>query len=554
MQGGQGAAWLRSLRSLFGRQRIAVRLIKYFGLTLLVSAGVMTLLFSHFFEENYVGRTQLQMYRRALQIADFVKLDNLRPVKEADSWQQLDARQQFMRKVAALTDEDIWIVTADGRVEMYGHIPPPVEERDKVREAAGRMGQGLQEEMDFVQSEWTRRARRKQFGFAPTEFRNTTIDRLPENVRDIAQAGLRGETIMTERENDRSWDVVSYVTAPVASSDGKTAGVVILRQPVFGYRRALHDMELIYAFCLLVAIILSFAVSVALALKFSRPLQRMRNVTAQMTTGDFHVRSGIKRDDEIGELAQSLDHMAEMLEKVQQEREHMEQSRKVFISNISHELRTPVTVVRGSLEALRDKIVTDPEEVARYYESMYNEVLFQQRLINDLLELSRLQNPEFSIDKKPLNFVTVLQEAVRNARHLGRSKQIRVTSEFDRELYRMSGDYGRLVQMLLVFLDNSVKFSPEGGSIEVALQGRNVTITDHGSGISKEDMKHIFERFYHSLDAANKNGTGLGLTIAHSICDRHGIQCSVTSEEGKGTTVTLTLPEPEADESGETQA
>ncbi|MGI6263340.1 MAG: ATP-binding protein [Succiniclasticum sp.] len=551
MQSGRGTAWIRSLRSLFGRQRIAARLIKYFGLALLVSAGVMTLLFSHFFEENYVGRTQLQMYRRALQIADFVKMDNLRPVKEGNTWQQLDSRQQFMRKVAALTDEDIWIVMADGRVEMYGHIPPPAEERNKVRKAAGRMGQGLQEEMDFVQSQW---ARRRPLGFTPTEFRNTTIDKLPENVRDIAQAGLRGETIMTERENDRSWDVVSYVTAPVTLSDGRTAGVVILRQPVFGYRRALHDMELIYAFCLVVAIALAFAVSVALALKFSRPLHRMRNVTVQMATGNFHVRSGIHRNDEIGELAQSLDHMAEMLEKAKREREHMEQSRKIFISNISHELRTPVTVVRGSLEALRDKVVTDPDEVARYYESMYNEVLFQQRLINDLLELSRLQNPEFSIDKQPLNFVTVLQEAVRNARHLGRLKQIKVTAEFDRELYRMSGDYGRLVQMLLVFLDNSVKFSPEGGSIEVTLQGRTVTITDHGSGISKEDMEHIFERFYHSLDAANKNGTGLGLTIARSICERHNIHVGVTSEEGKGTTVTLTLPEPEADGSGDTRA
>ena len=545
---GQRPSW----RDFMGRQRMAARLVKYFGLALLVFAGVMTLLFSHFFEENYVGRTRLQMYRRALQVAEFVRQDGLRPPRAAeDDGQRQDFRQRLLREMAALTDEDIWIVAADGRVEMYGHTRPPREEREKMRAAAGRLGRDLRTETEFLQKEWERRGAAM---FPPLEYRNMPLDTLPETAQEIVRKGLRGEVVMTEREMGHSPDVISYVTAPVLGSDGSVAGVVVLRQPVFGLRQALYHIARIYVFCLFVAIVLALAVSVALSLKFSKPLQRLKEVTGQVAAGNFQIRTEIRRGDEIGELARSLDHMTEMLAKVQREREHMEQSRKVFISNITHELRTPVTVVRGSLEALRDKIVTEPAEVARYYDTMYREVLFQQRLINDLLELSRLQNPEFSIAKQPLNFVAVLQEAVRNARHLGRSQQVEVTISTDRDVYRLSGDYGRLVQMLLVFLDNAIKFSTGPASVEVVLRGRRVTITDHGAGMTEEELRHIFERFYRSWDARNKNGSGLGLTIARNICERHGIDCRVDSQKGQGTTVTLYLPDPEPVDCGDGEA
>ena len=202
-------------------------------------------------------------------------------------------------------------------------------------------------------------------------------------------------------------------------------------------------------------------------------------------------------------------------------------------------------MVRGSLEALRDKVVTDPAEVGRYYDTMYNEVLFQQRLINDLLELTRLQNPEFSIEKKPLNFCSVIRDAVRSSRHIARSRQVTVSADLDTAMYKLTGDYGRLNQMLLIFLDNAIKFSQEGGSIEVSLKDRVLRIADHGTGIRSEDLEHVFERFYHTWDVQNKSGSGLGLTIARSICERHNIVCSIMSEYGKGTTIILSLPAPE---------
>ena len=106
----------------------------------------------------------------------------------------------------------------------------------------------------------------------------------------------------------------------------------------------------------------------------------------------------------------------------------------------------------------------------------------------------------------------------------------------------MQGDYLRLRQLLMIAMSNAIKFSPGGGQIEMCLSENILTITDHGCGISAEDQKHIFERFYKTLSEENAEGTGLGLPIAKEIAERHGIGLTVTSEEGQGTTVTLELP------------
>ncbi|MFQ9935332.1 MAG: sensor histidine kinase [Phascolarctobacterium faecium] len=173
-----------------------------------------------------------------------------------------------------------------------------------------------------------------------------------------------------------------------------------------------------------------------------------------------------------------------------------EQLRRDFIANISHELRTPVTVIRGSLEALCDRIVTEPQEVEDYHRQMLAETLFLQRLINDLLDLSRLQNTDFPIEKEPVNLCDVVQAVVRSSQRLGQQKNITIQLSLDTPVYIIEGDYGRLRQMLLIFLDNSIKFSPEQSKIEVTLLGSRLTVTDHGCGVKQEELPHVFDRFY----------------------------------------------------------
>ena len=191
---------------------------------------------------------------------------------------------------------------------------------------------------------------------------------------------------------------------------------------------------------------------------------------------------------------------------------------------------------------MNDKVVTDPAEVEQYYKQMLSESLFLQRLINDLLDLSRLQNADFPIEKEVINLCDVVQDAARASKHLGQQKNVQVDLQLDKNLYLIEGDYGRLRQMLMIFLDNSIKFSHEGGKVELCLRGDRLTVTDHGSGVKQEDLPYVFERFYKTRGETNKNGSGLGLAIAREIALRHDIKVSMESIPGEETTVIMVLP------------
>ena len=261
-----------------------------------------------------------------------------------------------------------------------------------------------------------------------------------------------------------------------------------------------------------------------------------------MAEHDYTERCNIKQNDEIGALAATLDELGSRLLDADEAGRKLEKLRRSFIANISHELRTPVTVIRGSLEALNDKVVTEKEEVEQYYRQMLKESLFLQRLINDLLDLSRLQNTDFPIEKENINLCDVVQDAARASKQLGQKKGVHVDVKLDRNVYLMEGDYGRLRQMLMIFLDNSIKFSHEGGTVELRLLGDRLTVTDHGSGVKQEDLPYVFERFYKTRGEANKNGSGLGLAIAREIALRHNIKVSMESVPDEETAVIMILP------------
>ena len=125
---------------------------------------------------------------------------------------------------------------------------------------------------------------------------------------------------------------------------------------------------------------------------------------------------------------------------------------------------------------------------------------------------------------------------------MGLEKEIKITAELDKEPYLINGDYGRLRQMLMIFLHNSIKFSPEKSSIEVVLQSQRLQLIDHGCGMKTEDVPHAFDRFYKARNEQNKSGSGLGLAIAKQIALRHDMELTLESELGKGTVITVQLP------------
>ena len=314
---------------------------------------------------------------------------------------------------------------------------------------------------------------------------------------------------------------------------------ILLHSPVAGIENSRKEGMKILWFCIIAALVLGGILSVLLARRFIRPLKKMDAAAGKLMEGDYGICTGIRQNDEIGALAGNLDALSGRLRELNDERENEEQLRRDFMSSISHELRTPVTVIKGSLEVLNEGRAADEAERAKYLRQMLADANYLQGLVNDLLELSRLQNIGFHIEKSPLNLMDVLEESVRSMRPVAGARQIKMTLENSVGPVSFMGDYGRLRQMFTVILDNAVKFSPEKAPVEIRVFGERdekvISIRDFGSGISPEDIPHIFERFYRGRREENHSGTGLGLAIAKEIAKRHQINIYCESTLGKGT-------------------
>ena len=295
------------------------------------------------------------------------------------------------------------------------------------------------------------------------------------------------------------------------------------------------------------SVAISLLLSVVLAFVFSRqftqPISRLQKTALALSGGQYEARTQVASRDEIGSLARSMDILAERLEEARQRDERLRSQQQVFFSNISHELKTPVTVIRGSLEALRDGVIADGQSVQDAYTQMIAESRWLQRLIQDLLELSRLQSVDFSLTTADLDLRELLGDVAMSAHALCERKGIVFSCDEPERAYPFHGDYTRLRQMLLAVVDNAVKFTPSGKGLRMALRGEQpeIIIADEGLGIPAQALEHIFDRFYHTR-SSSQDSTGLGLSIVQEIARRHSITIHVDSREGEGTTFTFLFP------------
>jgi signal transduction histidine kinase len=365
---------------------------------------------------------------------------------------------------------------------------------------------------------------------------------LPQDAGIVVKNVFKGETNFSEGFSRLLESPALTVGTPITAND-EIIGALLIHSSVEGMNDAIDEGFRILLFSILTALILSVFLSVSLALTFTKPLEKMKNTAALLSVGNYSVKTGIRQNDEIGELAATMDILSQRLSEADEERNRVQKQRQDFITNISHELRTPVTVIRGSLEALSDGVVNEPEQVIEYHKQMLDESKSLERLVNDLLELSRLQNTDFIIEMRELNICDVLRDSVRSAVNMARQKNINIEYSLDRDVFLTKGDYGRLRQMFLIVIDNAIKFSYEKGSIYITLKNNRIIIKDEGIGISKEDLPNIFERYYSVKSGENKTGSGLGLTIAKQIALRHNIELFAESRLSEGANFIFVFPD-----------
>lgn len=225
--------------------------------------------------------------------------------------------------------------------------------------------------------------------------------------------------------------------------------------------------------------------------------------------------------------------------------ERLEKTRRDYVANVSHELRTPLTAVRGLLEPLSDGMITDEETRQRYYRIMLREVVRLSRLITDMLELSRLQSGTEHMELHAVNLTELLQDTRQNYANEAAQRGIELKLDLDDIPFAMT-DEDRVEQLLVILIDNAMRYTPEGGSITIsATQAKGerilVTVSDTGCGIAPEDLPHVFERFFKTDRSRREGGTGLGLSIAKQIIDKLGENIYVESNPGEGTSFRFTL-------------
>jgi len=228
------------------------------------------------------------------------------------------------------------------------------------------------------------------------------------------------------------------------------------------------------------------------------------------------------------------------------ELEHLEEMRRGFIANVSHELRTPMTSIRGFIEGILDGTIP-PEKQKDYLEIVRDETLRLNRLVNDLLDLAKMQSGDLKLTFKSFNVNEMVRRSIIKLENQIVEKNLEIHADFETEDMMAYADPDAIERVMMNLLHNAVKFTGENGRINIRIYRQKdkiyVSVQDNGIGIGKEEIDHIWERFYKSDKSRgmDKTGTGLGLAIVKNIINEHKQDIWVESELGKGTKFTFTL-------------
>ena len=226
----------------------------------------------------------------------------------------------------------------------------------------------------------------------------------------------------------------------------------------------------------------------------------------------------------------------------------LEQIRQDFVANVSHELRTPISSIKGYAETLLEGALKDKDNAKEFISIIYQDSNRLANLINDLLDLSKIESGKMKMSLVPLDTVSLIKRAVTVIENQAKAKSIALKINLPAGLPKIKADETRFSQVMINLLDNAIKYSSEGGSVTISAKVVNnalqIDILDTGIGISEKDLPRIFERFYRVDKARSRElgGTGLGLSIVKHIVSAHGGQVSVKSEPGFGSTFSFTIP------------
>lgn len=362
-----------------------------------------------------------------------------------------------------------------------------------------------------------------------------TLDR--KDIMEGLRLVLRGEEI----DLHVSMDGNDYFTVGVPFvQNGWVLGAVLMQTPAQVIEAGASGLLLPVITVAAAASLFAGLVLFLILRGVLKPLGRLTDAARAMAEGDFAVRvPETKSTREVEELSAAFNSMADELSEV-------EDSRREFVANVSHELRSPITAISGYIEGMRDGVIP-PEEQDKYLGIVSDESKRLSRLIGELLALSRLEREDAALEYTDFDICDLLERVFLRRTGDLEKRGMDIDCDFNPEPCFVHADMARIDQVLVNLIDNAIKFTPDGGLITLRVRAENglctVTVTDNGAGILPEDRPRVFERFF-TADRAHTSGkgTGLGLSICQRILEMHGQRIRLLdTEEGAAFAFTLAL-------------
>ena len=324
--------------------------------------------------------------------------------------------------------------------------------------------------------------------------------------------------------------------------------VVIVAQLMFVSTS--HDLKLLVALIIFSAVVTVFF-SLWVASTIAGRIELVAAGIRSLAAGDYLARVAVEGGDEVAQLAAAVNLLARRLQEAEEQRRALDRERHELTAAISHDLRTPLASVRAMVEALDDRVVDDPDEVARYYAAIGREIERLNRMIDDLFELAQMDAGALGLDRQPVALQEVAAEVVDAMQAQAQRAGVTLSLQIDGNPPDVALDGARIERVVANLVRNALEHTPAGGRVDVNVFAEDgwvsLRVADTGEGIDAADLPRVWDRFYRTEKSRQRgpaaaDGAGLGLAIVRGFVEVHGGSADVRSMPGKGATFTVRLP------------
>jgi len=370
------------------------------------------------------------------------------------------------------------------------------------------------------------------------------LSTLMQDVIELDRSDPRGKRLASLRPRAEKLATDLYQEAAVLANRTTAETDDLIARNASSYERS-RDLFIGAA---VGAIVLALLLGFVLSWSLIGPIQRINSRLAAIASGDFSGHVDIVNRDELGALAANVDRMNDELRRLYTELEAASRHKSEFLASMSHELRTPLNAIIGFSQVLQEEMFGPVnEKQAEYLDDIVSSGNYLLSLINDVLDLSKVEAGQVELEVRPFSVLEALERGVVMVRERATEDGVEVALAADPDVDMVEGDERRIKQVIFNLLSNAVKFTPPGGAVDVSAARINgevrISVADTGPGIAPEDHERIFDQFQQTeTGLEQRDGTGLGLALSKRFVELHGGRIWLESELGRGSTFVFTLP------------